>query len=111
LFNYADTVWANSDAVHLDRFQKLQTRAARIIMKCKIGGVHVTDLLHKRYELHRAILVFKCLNGLAPTYLSGVFNQVGNSHRHSTRQVAHGQLALAKFVLITERDVLLTLGL
>jgi hypothetical protein len=47
LFEYADTVWANSYAVHLDRLQKLQNRAARIILKCKIRDVHVTDMLHK----------------------------------------------------------------
>jgi hypothetical protein len=104
LFDYADTVWANSYAVHLDRIQKLQNRAARIILKCKIRDVHVTDMLHKlgwktcaqRYAMHRAVLVFKCVNGLAPTYLSGAFNQVGSLHTHSTRQAAQGQLALPK---------------
>jgi hypothetical protein len=48
----------------------------------------------QRYAMHRAVLIFKCVNGLAPTYLSGASNQVGSLHTHSTRQAAQGQLAL-----------------
>ena len=63
------------------QLQKLQNYAARTILK-RPTREHATPLLkelhwlpiHARIDYKVAILVFKCLNGLAPNYLSSMIS-------------------------------------
>ena len=89
-FDYADTVYDSASATDLDRLQKLQTRAARILtgssyrrsredMFRSLGWLS----LKNRRMLNKCAMMYKCLNGLAPSYLSNLFKTP--RHRYSTR--------------------------
>ena len=41
--------------------------------------------LNERFRYHRAMLMFKCLNNLAPAYLCENFIQINQMHNHNTR--------------------------
>ena len=47
-------------------------------------------------EYFTAILMYKCLNDLAPTYLSNKFNFVSDAHPYSTWSTTNNKLALPK---------------
>ena len=52
--------------------------------------------IKERTEYFTAILMYKCLNDLAPTYLSNKFNFVSDAHPYSTRSTTNNKLALPK---------------
>ena len=73
---YCSTVWASISALNLRRIQCVQTSAARIVTGTeKID--HITPCLKalkwlpvvKKLYLLDAVMAFKCINGLAPSYL------------------------------------------
>jgi hypothetical protein len=89
-FDYADTVYDSANATDLDRLQKLQTRAARILtgsnyrrprkeMFQSLGWMS----LKNRRMLNKSTMMYKCLNGLAPSYLSELFKTP--NHCYTTR--------------------------
>ena len=39
-------------------------------------------------------MMYKALNGIAPEYLSSMFNYISTTHNRQTRQATAGQLAL-----------------
>ena len=73
---------------------------------------HVDDMLRdlkwmsvkQRHDYHTAVMMFKCINGLAPAYLADMFKCSNtNVHRYPTRvqnvSVESGQLYLPKVSL------------
>ena len=52
------------------------------------------ERLQIRNEYFKAIMIYKALNGLAPEYISSMFNYVSATHNRQTRQATAGQLAL-----------------
>ena len=46
-------------------------------------------------EYRDAIQIYKCMNGLSPSYLSGKFYQRASIHHHSTRNI--NDLVIPKF--------------
>ena len=50
--------------------------------------------LSDRNTYFNALMVFKCLNGLAPPYLQNKFSYVRDKHERNTRQSTAGLLAL-----------------
>ena len=81
-FDYADLVWDTGKHKHLDKLQKLQNRAGRIILKINpylhISNlqIHTTlgwDSLASRRKKHLCEMVFKSLNGTVPSYLRNLF--------------------------------------
>ncbi len=75
-FDYGDIVYESCTQNNLDRLQKMQNQAVRIIS----GSSHHThhndmyvDLnwlsLKNRRLMHKCIIIYKCLNGMAPQYL------------------------------------------
>ena len=79
-FDYCSSVWDGCSAKLSNKMQKLQNRAARIITKSKydssatqlLESLHWDDL-SKRRKKHKAFLIYKILNGLAPQYLRNIF--------------------------------------
>ena len=74
-FDYCNSLFKNLCKYQLDKLQKLQNFAAKVVLGRSLYE-HVTSCL---IELHRlpisyridykiGLLVFKCLNGLAPSY-------------------------------------------
>ena len=77
LFDYADVAWGEISKGFCKELQRLQNRAARIILRRKTSknAFHLLNWLRLtcRRKLHKCILVFKCLNNLVPKYLTEYF--------------------------------------
>ncbi|CAB4029790.1 Hypothetical predicted protein [Paramuricea clavata] len=90
---YCSSVWSTTSEGNIKKLQSVQNFAARII-----GGLrkydHVTPILKelqwipvKKHLFYRdAVLAFKCMNGLAPNYLSSLFTTREAVSRRTTRQ-------------------------
>jgi hypothetical protein len=81
IFDYTDAVWSEMPA-RSQSLQKLQNRAARIILQ-RESSRNTFDILNgvdlsTRRQVHKCVLVFKCLKNLVTEYLSGYF--VRNSY-------------------------------
>ena len=56
----------------------------------QLGWMSITE----RFYYFIAVLVYKCINGQAPIYLSSRLNFVENRHDHKTRSVSNNLLSL-----------------
>lgn len=86
-FDYADTVYDSASKTDLDRLQKLQTRAARILTGSNYRRSRQEMFqslrwlsLKNRRMLHKSVMMYKCLNGLAPAYLCDLFKTPDHSY-------------------------------
>jgi hypothetical protein len=92
LLDYVDVVWSNCGTTMFDRVQRLQNRAARIILRCH-PRTHRVDMLKslnwltckERSNLHKATIYFKIIHGQAPTYLNNFITRVDQIHKYNTR--------------------------
>ena len=91
IFDYCDAVLGNLNCTLKARFQKLQNRAARIIIRkgydelsLKLRKQLGWDDLETRMHKHIAILMYKTLNELAPGYLSKLFSSSDNRYTQGT---------------------------
>jgi len=83
--------------------QRLQNRAARIILKRDssrdtFNVLGWTDL-ETNSKIHKCVLVFKCLHNLVPQYLSNYFIRNYNVHGYNTRRKADLHLPKPKLSL------------
>ncbi len=91
-FDYGDLIYESSTVQNLDRLQKLQNRAARIISG-SAPLTHRNDMyntlkwlsLKNRRLLHKCTLMYKCTHGLAPMYLTDHIDQNDAVHSYNTR--------------------------
>jgi len=78
---YCDIVWSNADSTSLQRLLRLQKRGARVILQKKIRKDCTANLycelgwvsLFERWNFHKCLTVFKCLNGIYLPYLRRLF--------------------------------------
>ena len=111
IFDYCDTLYGTTDNDALTKLQRLQNRAGKILLQKPIDtdtDKVLSDLkwipLHKRVFYHTQILMYKCLNGLAPKYLADNFKYV--THEHYTRYHEQNMLYVSKTKLaITTRSL------
>ena len=89
IFDYCCTVWGQCSDNKLKKIQKFQNRAARIILNNYDWEVNGIDLvrslnwmtLRERINYFSCSLMYKCINSIAPNYLSDnvlmqdIFNQ------------------------------------
>ncbi|CAH3182739.1 unnamed protein product, partial [Porites lobata] len=75
-------VWDGLSDQLSDKLQKLQNRAARVILKANYGtssslllDILKWDKLVIRRKKHKAIMMFKSLNEQAPVYLQNLFHE------------------------------------
>ena len=96
LMEYCDIVWSNADT-SLQRLLRLQKRGARIILQKKIREDRTANLycelgwvsLFERWNFHKCLTVFKCLNGIYPPYLRRLFSYNSDVHHYNTRNRAN----------------------
>ena len=90
LFDYADAAWGEISEGCCKELQRLQNRAARIILRRKTSknAFHLLNWLSLacRRKLHKCSLVFKCLNNLVPKYLTEYFIRNKAFHDYRTRR-------------------------
>ena len=97
LMEYCDIVWSNADNTILQRLLRLQKRGARIILQKKIREDRTANLycelgwvsLFERWNFHKCLTVFKCLNGIYPSYLRRLFSYNSDVHHYNTRNRAN----------------------
>ena len=95
--DYCNSLYNGVTGKNLDRLQKLQNKAARVI-HCKPPRTHTTPLLKELHWLpvrerihHKSLtLVYKCLHDLSPNYLSSLL-KVRQSN-YNTRSSSHTPL-------------------
>ena len=88
ILSYTDTAWGELSVASSKSLQRLQNRAARIILKSDssrdtFNVLGWTDLETNR-KIHKCVLVFKCLHNLVPQYLSNYFIRNYNVHGYNT---------------------------
>ena len=92
IIDYCCTVWGSTSLGNLEKIHKLQKRAARIILHVsydtpskelfeKLGWMTIFT----RIKYFQAMLMFKCMNGIAPEYLSDQIHSVSDIHSYSLR--------------------------
>ena len=81
-FDYCAPVWDGLSFYLCEKLQKLQNRAARVILQanCEINSSLLLetlkwDKLSSRRRKQKAIMMFKSLNGLAPVYVQDLFSE------------------------------------
>ena len=78
ILDYCDTVWSCCGSVNTDKLEKLQRRAARIIMHLGSSEKALNFLgyvtLEKRRKSHVCNLVKKCLSNRCPQFFMNYFN-------------------------------------
>ena len=78
ILDNCDTVWSSCGSVNTDKLEKLQRRAARIIMQLGSSEKALNLLgyvtLEKRRESHVCNLVKKCLSNCCPQFFMNYFN-------------------------------------
>jgi len=91
-FDYCSSVWSNCSNELSNSLQILHNRLARIILSADIR-TPVNDMmsmlkwnkLNDRWSIQMLVLIFKCIKGIAPDYLSSQFNFMHNMHSKGTR--------------------------
>ena len=89
---YCSSVWANTSTKNIAKLQSVQNFAARIVTGIRKYD-HITpalkqlDWLPVDYMLKYkdAVMTFKCLNDLAPSYLARRFVSRSQTHDRDTR--------------------------
>ena len=90
--NYCNIVWTGTESTKLDAIYKLQKKALRICTcssylasSCplfyKLNTLNVFDIR----KLQIALLMFKCLNNIAPKIISSWFIRNNAIHNYNTR--------------------------
>ncbi len=91
-FDYADIVLDSASAVSKFKPQSLQIRAARLITGSgprtsrnpMYKSLSWLSLQH-RQDFHKCVMVYKCCNSLAPSYLEKMFTSNDTTHTYNTR--------------------------
>ena len=99
-FDYCDSVWGSCTKALANKLQKLQNRAARILTHSNYdvnADFLIQQLgwkkLHSQRSIHKAVMIYKSLNGLAPDYLSAKFLDRSSVCNYSLRGT-EGKLAV-----------------
>ena len=77
--DYCNSQLAGIGTTQLDRLQRAQNYSARVILKIPrtvdpdLSGLHWLPIKF-RIDFKIAVIVFKCINGLAPVYLSDLIS-------------------------------------
>ena len=96
---YGGLIWGSTSTNNIRRVFRLQKRAARVILGVKTKEERTIKLFKKlewlpfydEINVIKLCLVFKCLNGQCPEYLSNTLTRVSDI---STRQSRHGSITL-----------------
>ena len=101
LFDYCSIAWYGRFRDDCAKLDVLHKRCARIILG--VNYLTFSDFMFQvlgwerlqiRNDYFKSLLMHKALNGLAPEYISSMFNYVNATHTRQTRQATAGQLSL-----------------
>ena len=83
-FDYCSEAWSSASFTSLRRLSNLYNKA----LKMKEKSPKDPASLQERFKRNTAIMMFKCLNGLAPDYLADRFTCSAQVHQKNTRSAA-----------------------
>lgn len=103
LLDYGCNTWGTTSNANIERLSKLQKRAARIILQAdfmtpstlmfeQLGWLSVP----KRLLYNKAVLTYKALNNLTPSYISNLLKPVSETHALSLRSSENGLLSIPR---------------
>ncbi len=104
-FDYADTVWHGCSKFLEHKLQVLQNRAARIIQNnfdfVNTRGIDLLKDLNlqttvERRNFRTCTMMFKCIHGLVPNYLSDQIIMACDVHKYGTRQAMSSNIYVNK---------------
>ena len=99
--DYCCTVWGNCSKQNLKRIHRIMKLFGRSILGVKRPrDISTVDLfrqlnwlpVNERIKYMQCLLVFKCINGLVPGYLSSYFKSLTSTHQYHTRLSASAGL-------------------
>ena len=101
LFDYCAVFWDSCGQGSKSYLDKLNQRAACIIEDRAVKSDELSTVfgwphLQAHRNLLKSVLVHKCINGLAPSYLLSEFRHAHQIHSHFTRQRDQLRLPMAK---------------
>ena len=89
---YCSTLWSHATATNIKKIQAVQNFTCRIITKTKKLGNMTPALREVKWlpvneHLHcrDTVMTFRCMKGLAPTYLCESLRRRKSFHYHNTR--------------------------
>ena len=101
LFDYCDIVYSNCNITEIVKLQRLQNRAAKLILQVPFD-TNTHEVLSKlkwfylteRLFYHRCIFMFNCFNFTSPDYLKRTFSVA--DHGHNTRSNSRRDLQIPR---------------
>ena len=101
--DYGSVVWGAASCTNIERFTKLQKRAARVILYAdydtssdqmfkELRWLSVSD----RLKYNKAVLTYRAVNNLSPEYISKLLNPVPEVHNLNLRSSVNGTLYVPK---------------
>ena len=103
LIDYCCIIWGSCSKYDTERILKLQKRAIRLILDA--DPLSPSDPLFKslqwmkidqRIKYHKYMLLYKCLSGDAPSYLTDNFEYLSNTNPYPLRNVENKNLYIPK---------------
>lgn len=103
IIDYGSISWGSTSNTNIERINKLQKRAARIILKAdfltpstdmfqQLGWMTVAS----RINYNKAIFTYKALNNLILSYISELLKPATQTHNRNLRSSENGSLTLPK---------------
>ena len=94
--DYCDGLLGGLAAKDVDRLQRLQNRAARLVTRSK-AAMHITPIrkdlhwlpIQERINYKIIVTVYKCIHRLAPNYLPSILTTRTRDNRLRQKQVCH----------------------
>ena len=98
-FDYCSSVWSERFQRQTINLQKVQKRAARVVlgegfevssndMFSRLGWMPIQT----RFQFGRAVIMYKSMHDMAPTYLKQDLHHVSSLHDHHTRHAVRDAL-------------------
>lgn len=101
--DYCCSIWGNTNEDLINNIVKFQKRAARLILDKDFDTPSeelFTELnwmkFPERVVYQKAILMFKTMHDLAPSYLKDIFRYTGEIHNRNLRSTSHNLLYIPK---------------
>ena len=103
LIDYCCSVWGNCSKENQNVITKLQKKAARLILDAEFrtSSRDMFEKLHwlpfpERVKYHQAVLVYKSLNNLLPSYMQNLFTFNKNVCQYKTRSTTNNHLFIPR---------------
>ena len=102
-FDYCCSIWGNCNQGEVDKMIKLQKMAARLIMNAdySVPSIELFQKLNWKsfkynVQFHQAMLVYKSLNHLAPSYMYDMFKLSEENTSHRLRSASTRKLFIPR---------------